>query len=177
MTEGDIVMLSAMGFEFYCNRNGLNFMEEVKKIDADLFYKMCVVDYLVANRDRHGMNWGFFYNCETMEIIGCHPLYNHNNAFDIELMANPDVPYLVVPTMTMKRAAEVAAEKTDFHFTDPIKREDFITERQYKYFAKAAKELGLEMNPRQKRDTMEIETPSTKCPSKTNSDDEHVSSP
>lgn len=155
MTEGDIVMLSAMDFQSYCNRNGLNFMEEVIKIDSDLFYKMCIVDYLVANRDRHGMHWGFFYNCETMEIIGCHPLYNHNNAFDIELMANPDVPYPAVSTMTMKRAAKVAAERTDFHFTEPIKRDDFITERQYKYFVKAAKELGLDMNPEQKQDTME----------------------
>ena len=149
MTEGDIVMLHAMDFESYCNRNGLNFMEEVKKIDADLFYKMCIVDYLVANRDRHSMNWGFFYNSETMEIIGCHQLYDHNNAFDTELMANPDVPYLAVPTVTMREAARIAMQRTDFHFTEPVGRDDFITERQYRYFVNAAKELGLDLGPKQ----------------------------
>lgn len=166
MTEGDIVMLSAMDFESYCNRNGLNFMEEVKKIDSDLFYKMCVVDYLIANRDRHSLNWGFFYNCETMEIIGCHPLYDHNNAFDSELMANPDVPYLAVPATTMRNAAKAATKRTDFHFTEPIKREDFITERQYRYFVNAAKELGLDINPEQKQlNVVESETQSAKRPS------------
>ncbi|MDE6750706.1 MAG: hypothetical protein K2K21_16835 [Lachnospiraceae bacterium] len=148
MTSGDIVMLSAMDFESYCNRNGLNFMEEVQKIDADAFYKMCIVDYLTANRDRHGRNWGFLYNCETMEILGCHPLYDHNKAFDSNLMVNPDVPYLVIPSMTLRNAAAVASIRTDFCFTESIKREDFITERQYKYFVNAAKELGLALGPK-----------------------------
>ena len=59
MSHDNVVMLSAMDFESYCNRNGLDFMGEVQRIDADSFFKMCIVDYLMANRDRHGMNWGF----------------------------------------------------------------------------------------------------------------------
>lgn len=43
---------------------------------------MFIVDYLVSNRDRHGMNWGFYYNCDTMKILSCHPLYDHNNSFE-----------------------------------------------------------------------------------------------
>lgn len=169
MTSGDIVMLSAMDFESYCNRNGLNFRKEVHKIDSDAFYKMCIVDYLIANRDRHGINWGFFYNCETMEILGCHPLYDHNNAFDTALMANPDVPYLVIPSMTLRKAAAVASARTDFCFTEPIKREDFITERQYKYFVKAAKELGLDITPKQKlRNVAERGAGSAKCAAESN---------
>lgn len=173
MTSGDIVMLSAMDFESYCNRNGLNFMNEVHKIDSDALYKMCIVDYLTANRDRHGLNWGFLYNCETMEILGCHPLYDHNNAFDTGLMANPDVPYLVIPSMTLRNAAAVASARTDFCFTEPIKREDFITERQYKYFVNAAKELGLDLGPKQKQQNVaESGMQSVKRPSEVDSADE-----
>jgi len=173
MTSGDIVMLSAMDFESYCNRNGLNFMKEVRKIDSDALYKMCIVDYLIANRDRHGMNWGFLYNCETMEILGCHPLYDHNNAFDTGLMVNPDVPYVAIPSMTLRNAAAVASVRTDFCFTEPIKREDFITERQYKYFVNAAKELGLYINPKQKQqNVVESGIKSVKSPSEADSDDE-----
>lgn len=56
------------------------------RIDADSIYKVFIIDYLISNRDRHGGNWGFFYNCNTMEILGCHPLFDHNNAFDRALM-------------------------------------------------------------------------------------------
>lgn len=143
ITKGDIVMLSAMDFESYCNRNELNFMNEVKKIDADSFYKMCIVDYLTANRDRHGMNWGFLYDCEKMKILGFHPLFDHNNAFDEELMKNPDVRYQVIPQMTYREAAKMAAKRTDFHFTAPVKKEDFLTYNQYKYFMSAMEELNI----------------------------------
>lgn len=149
MTHDDIVMLSAMDFESYCSRNGLNFMQEVQKIDADSFYKMCIVDYLTANRDRHGMNWGFLYNCETMQILGCHPLYDHNNAFDEELMKNPDVPYLALPSMTLRHAAQAAVKRTDFTFYEPIQRQDFLNDTQYRYFTSAAKELGLDLLSKQ----------------------------
>lgn len=143
MSHDNVVMLSAMDFESYCNRNGLDFMGEVQRIDADSFFKMCIVDYLMANRDRHGMNWGFLYDCENMEILSCHPLYDHNKAFDEELMKNPDVPYSAFPSKTLREAARSAVNRTEVVFYEPVTRNDFLTDVQYRYFMKAAKELGL----------------------------------
>ena len=53
-----------------------------------------------------------------------------------------DAPYQF-GEMTIRQAARKAMEQVDFHFTAPVGREDFITERQYKSFRKRAEYLGL----------------------------------
>lgn len=145
MTTDSISILPAMDFNSYCSRLGLNFEQECLKIDAEAVYKMWIVDYLIANRDRHGMNWGFFFHCDTNEIIQCHPLYDHNNAFDIEFMNDEDADYQAVPGKSIKQAAMYAIKKVDFHFYREFVREDFITERQYKMFMKRAGQLGIKV--------------------------------
>lgn len=144
MTTERKAILTGMEFISYCNVNGKDSEREMFEIDRDSIYKMWIVDFLISNRDRHGQNWGFFYDTETMEILGCHPLFDHNNAFDIDFMRNMDAPYQF-GDMTMKQAALKAMKEVEFHFTAPVTREDFITERQYKSFQARAKCLGLEM--------------------------------
>ncbi len=137
-------ILTGMEFISYCNVNGMDPDQRMFEIDGESIYKMWIVDFLISNRDRHGQNWGFFYDMETMEILECHPLFDHNNAFDIEFMRNMDAPYQF-GDMTLKQAAQKAMDKVDFHFTEPITREDFITERQYKSFQAKVKCLGLKI--------------------------------
>lgn len=142
MTTDDIAILSGMDFYTYCNSNNLDFKKEYKRIDADNIYKMWIVDYLLCNRDRHGQNWGFLFNVDTMEILGCHPLYDHNNAFDLEFMKNRDAEYQF-EEMTIRQAAKLAITKVDFKFLEPITRDDFLTDRQYEEFIWRAKDLGI----------------------------------
>lgn len=152
MTTENLSILPGMDFVSYCNVNGIDYYKKALEIDADSIYKMWIVDYLISNRDRHGLNWGFFYNCDTMEILGCHPLYDHNNAFDIPLMQDKDASYLYDNRMTMRQAAKKAMEQVDFHFTKEFTREDFLTNRQYISFMERAKELNIpiiERNPEQ----------------------------
>ena len=143
MTTDNTSMLPGMDLIAYCNVNGINPDSEIMRIDSDSIYKMWIVDYLISNRDRHGMNWGYFYDANTMEIKGCHPLYDHNNAFDESLMQNPDNDYLFDRRMTMRQAAHKAMQKTDFHFTDTINRDDFMTDAQYHSFMERANELNI----------------------------------
>ncbi|KSV58746.1 hypothetical protein [Acetivibrio ethanolgignens] len=145
MTTEKLSILPAMDYNSYCIRHGLDFYEECKRIDADMFYKMCIVDYLIANRDRHGMNWGFYFNCDENEILHMHPLFDHNNAFDKDYMADENARYLVFDDMTLKEAAIEAMKHVDFHFTEEITRDDFITDRQFKFFVKRAKQLGIKL--------------------------------
>lgn len=145
MTDDTISILPGMDFDTWCNVRGLDSRKEALKIDPESIYKMWIVDYLISNRDRHGLNWGFFYNCDTHEILGCHPLYDHNNSFDIPLMQNKDAEYLYDNTMTMKQAAMKAMENVDFHFYREFTREDFITERQYLSFMDRARDLGIKV--------------------------------
>lgn len=142
MTTEDISMLSGMDFISYCNINGLDPDTEMLKIDSESIYKMWIVDYLISNKDRHSLNWGFFFNCDTMEILGCHPLYDHNNAFDIEYMKNKDSKYQF-GEMTLREAAKEAIKKVDFHFTKEITRGMFLTDRQYQSFLDRARDLDL----------------------------------
>ena len=144
MTTETKAILTGMEFVSYCNVNGLNPEEEMFRIDRESIYKMWIVDFLISNRDRHGQNWGFFYDTETMDILGCHPLFDHNNAFDIDYMRDMDAPYQF-GDMTIKQAAKKAMDQVDFHFTAPITREDFITQRQYDSFRKRAECLGLKL--------------------------------
>ena len=145
MTTETKAILTGMEFISYCNVNGMDPDAEMFRIDGESIYKMWIVDFLISNRDRHGQNWGFFYDTETMDILGCHPLFDHNNAFDIDYMRNLDAPYQF-GEMTIKQAALKAMGKVDFHFTAPITRKDFITERQYLSFKKRAGCLGLKVD-------------------------------
>lgn len=148
MTDDTISILSGMDFDAWCNMKGLDSRKEALKIDPDAIYKMWIVDYLISNRDRHGLNWGFFYNCETHEILGCHPLYDHNNSFDLALMQDDNAEYLYDDSMTMKEAAMEAMKHVDFHFYRAFTREDFITDRQYKSFMDRANELKIPVRER-----------------------------
>ena len=143
MTTEDKSILPAMDYYSYCSVNGIDFKQSIMQIDADNIYKMWIVDYLTSNSDRHDMNWGFFYDTNTMNIIGCHPLFDHNNAFDEKLMQNKDAEYVFDKTMSMKEAAQFAMKKVDFHFTEAIKREDFVETDQYDSFRSRAEDLSL----------------------------------
>lgn len=137
-------MLNGGDFVAYCNVNGIDWWQYLLSIDADMIYKMFIVDYLVSNSDRHSMNWGMYYDCDTMQIVNCHPLYDHNNAFDREMMSDPvGGSCIVLDNMTQREAAVMAMKKADFKFVEPILRSDFITERHYKSFKERAKVLGL----------------------------------
>lgn len=144
MTTRDKAILTGMEFISYCNVNGLDPEREMLRVDGESIYKMWIVDFLISNRDRHGQNWGFFYDTGSMEILGCHPLFDHNNAFDIDYMRNLDAPYQF-GEMTIRQAALKAMKEVDFHFTAPVTRADFITERQYQSFCRRAECLGLKV--------------------------------
>lgn len=135
-------ILPAMEYSSYCNVNGLDFDKEVLRIDKDRFYKMWIVDYIISNRDRHSQNWGFFYDRDTMEVVSTHPLFDHNNAFDIEYMRDRNAVYQC-SGKSLRESAKYAMTQTDFKITDKIVREDFLTERQYNEFVWRAGDLGL----------------------------------
>lgn len=143
LTSEKLSILPGVDYLSYCDANGIDGSKDIFRYDPESICKMCIVDYLISNRDRHGMNWGFFYDPATMKILGCHPLLDHNNAFDKEWMNNKNAEYIFMPHLTIRRAAEIAMDKVDFHFTEQIGRGDFLTDEQYESFTERAKELGI----------------------------------
>lgn len=149
MTTDNISILPGMEFISYCNANNMDPDREIFKIDSDNIYKMWIVDYLISNGDRHSMNWGFFYNADTMEIKGAHPLFDHNNAFDESIMKTPDALSLFKKDKTMKELAMYAMERTDFYFYRNFTPQDFLNREQYDSFMSKAKELNIPVKERE----------------------------
>lgn len=50
------------------------------KFDEEKLAKMFIIDYLIANEDRHLNNFGFIRNADTLEWIGLAPIYDSGNS-------------------------------------------------------------------------------------------------
>lgn len=142
LTDDNHSLLPAYYYALHCKHNNLPFVQHVMQLDKDSINKMCIVDYLISNSDRHSKNWGFLYNPTSMVLIGCHPLFDHNNAFDPACMNNRDAIY-TFNKRSMRDTAKLAMEDTDFHFTEEITRDDFQTDNQYNEFMWRANDLGI----------------------------------
>lgn len=142
ISTDELSVIPADEFIKYCKNNGLNFVEEVLKIDSDSYYKMHIVDYLVSNPDRHAYNWGFFMNNESMQLVAIHPLFDHNNSFDIDAMKDKWYESSSCDK-TLRDSALDAIKHVDFHFTADISKSDFDDESHYQSFISKAEELGI----------------------------------
>ncbi len=88
VTECDIItgldysIVAMDDFEIYCVNNDINLHEYVKKLDAENYYLMNIIDYLAGNTDRHMGNWGFLINNKTNKPIKLYPLMDFNKSFE-----------------------------------------------------------------------------------------------
>lgn len=97
--------------------------------DRDKFLEMLVFDGLVGNHDRHLRNWGVYVNAETTEVIGLHPLFDHNCAIDIETNF-VKTPSPIVSNMTNTELARWAYKRVD-HLWGPVaKLKDWYETRE-----------------------------------------------
>lgn len=142
MTDQVISMLSGSDYISYCSTIGADWKQNLIKLDPQGFYHMLVVDYLISNPDRHLLNWGLFYNCTTMQLLGLHPLYDHNNAFDSGVMKDESYGSHFYDK-SLFEVAQMAIKRCDFRFTDKIKKKDFYYPDHYESFKQKAKNLGL----------------------------------
>lgn len=142
LTDDKHSIISANTLARHCKNVNVPFVKTVMDLDRDAIYKMCIVDYLIANGDRHSRNWGFLYRPRSMELIGCHPLFDHNNAFDEAYLVNRDAEYKF-NNRPMIKSAKSAMEDVDFHFTKEITEADFLTAEQYEEFMWRANDLGI----------------------------------
>lgn len=76
----DFGMVNASEVRDWCSHRGLKFLPWILEKFGEDFRKMCLVDYVVANTDRHLDNWGFVMNNHTGELVEMLPLFDHNQA-------------------------------------------------------------------------------------------------
>lgn len=142
MSTDNLAMVSAEEIYSYCSRNDKNFFLYIRGIDKDSINKMCIMDYLLSNSDRHMMNWGFYQDNNSGKLLCCHPLFDHNNCFDPDLMFSDDIKSLVFD-MSMKEAAEKGLKETPLFLTKPIEISMFINKEMAESFYEKASKLGL----------------------------------
>lgn len=61
----------------------LSYFEAISS--GDLFRRMCVLDALIYNPDRHYGNFGVMFDTGTMRVIGMAPVFDHNQCLFPEL--------------------------------------------------------------------------------------------
>lgn len=82
ITSLDRSIVPMRAFEVRCINEDLDYLEEIKKLDARAYYGMNILDYLTGNTDRHMENWGLLVDNDTNEPISLHPLMDFNQCFD-----------------------------------------------------------------------------------------------
>lgn len=83
-------------------------------------------------------------NNYTGEIVDMHPLFDHNNAFDENLINSIDGGNcLLMPGKSQKEAALYAINRCDFRIISDITPDLFYTKKHYESFCEKAIQLGL----------------------------------
>lgn len=106
MTSDKYSRLNFGEFRLYCKEKGFSALGIINEHYYKEFAAMLVVDYVLANTDRHSGNWGFYVNNDTGNVVGLHPLYDHNNSFDETF--NDEYRSVILPAMSMLSAAMIA---------------------------------------------------------------------
>lgn len=144
MATDQLSMVTAEDVYVYCNRHEQDFLQFALHLDRDSILKMCTVDYLISNADRHLQNWGFYMNNQTGNLLCCHPLFDHNNAFDFQTMQDKTGgESMVFEGYSKKEAAEYALKRCPLTCHTPITRECFMNVEHYESFMERASDLGL----------------------------------
>ena len=114
IANDDISLISGQDYKDWCTHTNKNFIKEVCKINESLFAKMCVMDYLLANTDRHLENIALLMNNHTGIILDIAPLYDHNQALIADTIGTDIDKLFYDPTETdMLTAARTYFTKAD----------------------------------------------------------------
>lgn len=114
--EYDIVSATGMGL--------LGPQISLKKFKKE-YAQMLVVDYIVCNWDRHLGNWGFHHDITKGDVVGLHPLFDHNNSFGSEYFFLEDKE-LISKTNELGKArtlfenADLYFEASELQFLDSV---------------------------------------------------------
>lgn len=96
----------------YCTHNQLTFQDFILEIAKEDILKMCIIDYIIGNPDRHLRNWGFIQDDSTGNLIGLAPLFDHDRSFE----ETDEMKSLIFPEKTMKEVAIEASQIVDVSF-------------------------------------------------------------
>lgn len=81
MTSQEYSLVTYAAYDVYCLNHDEDTLEKILELDAQGYYTMNILDYLVGNIDRHWENWGLLVDNRTNRPIRLHDLMDFNRAF------------------------------------------------------------------------------------------------
>lgn len=84
ITSEQKAIVSWEDFQMYCAYHDMDEYAYVTERDPRGYYTMQIVDYILANEDRHGANFGFYMDNRTGKLLELYPLMDHDRSFSEE---------------------------------------------------------------------------------------------
>ncbi|KSV58744.1 hypothetical protein [Acetivibrio ethanolgignens] len=110
----DVSIVSAQSVKTWLEHKKVVFHDWIESNYLEDFAKMCTIDYLIANTDRHEENWGFLIDNRTNEIIEMAPLFDHNQALIADYLKYEVDDLIYEPTnLTMFQSASEYYHKSN----------------------------------------------------------------
>jgi hypothetical protein len=107
------------------------------------YAQMMVVDYLLANIDRHLSNWGFWQDMITGDLCGLHDLYDHNLCFRREALTDVNYKSLVEPNKTMQQAALEYIKPSELYLHTLPTKDMFPSDLAFNTFYNRCREIKI----------------------------------
>ena len=147
MSDEEKSVVHAADIDVWSNINyGINVLEWALQNYKKEVSQMLVIDYLIANPDRHLRNWGIYQEVQTGDILGLHELYDHNNAFDEMYMKDETLPSVIDMSFTHKQLAEKYVEFSGLKLLRKPDFNEFPNKLAYDTFFKRCKNLNININ-------------------------------
>lgn len=86
----DLSLISMQSIKDYCTHTKQSFYDFISQKFITDFSNMCVVDYVIANTDRHFSNFGVLVDNNTNSITSFAPLFDHNQSLLMDDPSNKD---------------------------------------------------------------------------------------
>lgn len=80
ITNDDTSLITMSSYRDYCTHVGINILDFLENTFMTNFANMCVIDYCLANTDRHFENFGLLIDNKTNNVKDFAPLFDHNQS-------------------------------------------------------------------------------------------------
>lgn len=97
LTSEDTAMVSFEDFSIYCDRYNINPYDWMSAHYPKEYAEMQVMDYLLANNDRHEENWALYMDNTSGKIVGFLPLYDHDQIMSTDPLISQTIEEIGVP--------------------------------------------------------------------------------
>jgi hypothetical protein len=136
-------VVPANDVKMWCRLNSIDFLDFVLRNWKKEYAQMAVIDYLIANYDRHLWNWGFFQDVGTGNLLGLHPLYDHNYAFFEDYLMNEELESALDYNYSQKKLAEIYTEASKLRLLQVPSKEMFPNQLAHEVFIDRCRQLKL----------------------------------